>query len=92
MCLREQEVLLNLNLVTEKECSVEQVNDAFRKAAAEGSLKGVIDVLEEEWTSARIVGDPHSSIIDLPLTVKQGELLSIATWYDNEWGFYVQTG
>jgi len=47
----------------------------------------VMDVLEEEWTSARIVGDPHSSIVDLPLTVKQGELLSIATWYDNEWGF-----
>lgn len=79
--------IAELNLVTEKECTVEQVNDAFRKAAAEGSLKGVLDVLEEEWTSARIVGDPHSSIIDLPLTVKQGELLSIAAWYDNEWGF-----
>lgn len=79
--------IAELNLVTEKECTVEQVNDAFRKAATDGSLKGVLDVLEEEWTSARIVGDPHSSIIDLPLTVKQGELLSIATWYDNEWGF-----
>jgi glyceraldehyde 3-phosphate dehydrogenase len=79
--------IAELNLVTEKDCTVEQVNDAFRKAAAEGPLQGVMDVLEEEWTSARIVGDPHTSIIDLPLTVKQGELLSIATWYDNEWGF-----
>ena len=79
--------IAELNLITEKECSVEQVNEAFRKAAAEGPLKGVLDVLEEEWTSARIVGDPHSSIVDLPLTVKEGELLSIATWYDNEWGF-----
>ncbi|RYG00864.1 MAG: aldehyde dehydrogenase [Chitinophagaceae bacterium] len=79
--------IAELNLLTEKECTVEQVNDAFRKAAASGPLKGVLDVLEEEWTSARIVGDPHSSIIDIPLTVKQGELLSIATWYDNEWGF-----
>ena len=79
--------IAELNLVTEKECSAEEVNEAFRKAAADGSLKGVMDVLEEEWTSARIVGDPHSSIVDLPLTVKQGELLSIATWYDNEWGF-----
>ncbi len=79
--------IAELNLVTEKDCTVEQVNDAFRKAASEGSLKGVLDVLEEEWTSARIVGDPHSSIMDLPLTVKEGELLSIATWYDNEWGF-----
>ncbi|RYY61304.1 MAG: aldehyde dehydrogenase [Chitinophagaceae bacterium] len=79
--------IAELNLVTEKECSAEEVNEAFRKAAADGPLKGVLDVLEDEWTSARIVGDPHSSIIDLPLTVKQGELLSIATWYDNEWGF-----
>lgn len=79
--------IAELNLVTNKKCTVDQVNDAFRGAAASGPLKGVMDVLEEEWTSARIVGDPHSSIIDLPLTVKQGELLSVATWYDNEWGF-----
>ena len=79
--------IAELNLVTEKECSVEQVNDAFRKAAKEGPLKGVMDVLEEEWASSRIVKDPHSSLMDLPLTAKQGNLLSIASWYDNEWGF-----
>jgi glyceraldehyde 3-phosphate dehydrogenase len=79
--------IAEMNLITEKECTVEEVNNAFRKAAAEGSLKGVMDVLEEEWTSARIVGDPHSSLIDLPLTIKEGNLLSVATWYDNEWGF-----
>ncbi|ALM47979.1 glyceraldehyde-3-phosphate dehydrogenase [Flavobacterium psychrophilum] len=79
--------IAELNLVTEKDCTVQEVNDAFRRAASEGQLKGVLDVLEEEWTSARIVADPHSSIIDLPLTVKEGNLLSVATWYDNEWGF-----
>jgi glyceraldehyde 3-phosphate dehydrogenase len=78
--------IAELNLVTEKDCTVQEVNDAFRKAAA-GELNGVMDVLEEEWTSARIVADPHSSIIDLPLTVKEGNLLSVAAWYDNEWGF-----
>jgi glyceraldehyde 3-phosphate dehydrogenase len=47
-----------------------------------------MDALEEEWTSARIVGDPHSSIIDLPLTqVMDGTLVSVAAWYDNEMGF-----
>lgn len=76
-----------LNLVTEKPCTIQQVNDIFRHAAAEGPLKGVLDVLEEEWASSRIVGDPHSSIIDLPLTSVQGELLSVAAWYDNEWGY-----
>lgn len=80
--------IAELNLITTKPCTVEEVNDAFRKAAAEGGdLFGVMDVLEEEWTSARIVGDTHSALIDLPLTAKQGDLLSIASWYDNEWGF-----
>ncbi len=79
--------IAELNLVTEKDCSVEEVNEAFRKAAGEGPLKGVLDVLEEAWASSRIVADPHSSIIDLPLTAKEGNILSVATWYDNEWGF-----
>jgi glyceraldehyde 3-phosphate dehydrogenase len=79
--------IAELNLITEKDCSVQQVNDAFRKAVAEGPLKGIMDVLEGEWASSRIVADPHSSIIDLPLTVKEGNLLSVAAWYDNEWGF-----
>jgi len=79
--------IAELNLVTTKDCTVEEVNNAFRKASFEGPLQGVMDVLEDQWSSARIVADPHSSIIDLPLTVKQGNLLSVATWYDNEWGF-----
>jgi len=79
--------IAELNLVTEKNCSVEEVNEALRQAAKEGPLKGVMDVLEDEWASCRIVGDPHTSIVDLPLTAKQGELLSVAAWYDNEWGF-----
>lgn len=79
--------IAELNLVTQKDCTVEQVNDAFRQAAAQAPLKGVMDVLEEAWSSARIVGDSHSSLIDLPLTQRQGSILSIASWYDNEWGF-----
>lgn len=79
--------IAELNLLTERPVTVEQVNDAFRKAASEPPLKGVMSVLEEEWTSARIVGDPHSSIIDLPLTAVQEGLLSVAAWYDNEMGY-----
>jgi len=79
--------IAELNLLTEKPCTVEEVNDAFRKAAAEEPLKGVMGVLEDEWASCRIVADPHTSIVDLPLTAKQGDLLSVAAWYDNEWGY-----
>ena len=58
------------------------------RAAAVPPLLGVMGVLDEEWASSRIVGDPHSSIIDLPLTaVQEGVLLSVAAWYDNEMGY-----
>ena len=47
-----------------------------------------MDVLEDEWSSARIVGDSHSSLIDLPLTmVQDSNFLSVAAWYDNEYGY-----
>ena len=58
----------------------------LRKAAGR-PLKGVMAVLEDEWASARILGDPHSSLVDLPLTAVQGDLLSVAAWYDNEMGY-----
>ena len=79
--------IAELNLLTERRVTVEEVNDAFRKAAANPPLKGVMGVLEDEWASSRIVGDPHSSIVDLPLTAVQEELLSVAAWYDNEMGY-----
>ena len=79
--------IAELNMITEKDCSVEEVNNAFRQASTDGPLKGVMDVLEGEWASNRIVGDPHTSIIDLPLTSKEGDILSVAAWYDNEWGY-----
>ena len=79
--------IAELNLLTERPVTVEQVNDAFRQAARVAPLKGVMSVLEDEWASSRIVGDPHSSIVDLPLTTVQGELLSVAAWYDNEMGY-----
>jgi glyceraldehyde 3-phosphate dehydrogenase len=79
--------IAELNLLTERPATADQVNQAFRNAASVAPLKGVMAVLEDEWASSRIVGDPHSSIIDLPLTTVQGELLSIAAWYDNEMGY-----
>src|SRR5206468_1214974 len=80
--------IAELNLITERPVSADEVNNAFRTAAATAPLKGVMGVLEEEWASSRIIGDPHSSIIDLPLTqVQEGTLLSVAAWYDNEMGY-----
>jgi glyceraldehyde 3-phosphate dehydrogenase len=80
--------IVELNAMTEQTVTVAAVNDAFREAASAAPLKGVMDVLEGEWSSARIVGDPHSSLIDLPLTmVQDSNFLSVAAWYDNEYGY-----
>ncbi len=80
--------IAELNLIMSRNATVDEVNEAFRKAAAAEPLKGVMGVFEEEWASARVLGDPLSSIVDLPLTqVQGGNLLSAAAWYDNEWGY-----
>jgi len=80
--------IAELNLVTERSVTAAEVNDAFRKAAAEAPLAGVMGVLEDEWASSRIVGDSRSSIVDLPLTqVQDGTFVSVAAWYDNEAGY-----
>lgn len=80
--------IVELNAVTERPTSRDEVVAAFRAAAGTAPLKGVMDVLEEEWASSRIVGDSHSSIVDLPLVqVYEGTFISVAAWYDNEFGF-----
>ncbi len=79
--------LTDLTVVVEKAVTVEQVNDAFRKAAS-GPLKGVLAYTEEELVSADYIGDPHSCIIDGKSTnVVDGLLIKVSGWYDNEWGY-----
>jgi glyceraldehyde 3-phosphate dehydrogenase len=71
----------------EQEVTKEQVNDTFR-AAAEGSLKGILGYTEEPLVSIDLKGDERSSIVDGPLTnVMGGNLVKVVAWYDNEWGY-----
>lgn len=80
--------IVELNALLERPTTEDEVRDAFRAAAAEAPLKGVMDVLEEEWASCRVVGDSISSLVDLPLVqVLDGRMLSVAAWYDNEMGY-----
>ena len=79
--------IVELNVLPDRDVSTEELRELFREAAASGPLRGILDVFEDEWTSARIVGDPHSSIVDLPLTQSFNGMLSVAAWYDNEAGF-----
>jgi len=70
-----------------KAATVEEINAAFKKAAASGPLKGVLRYTEDAIVSSDIVGDPHSSIFDAGLTMSMGKMVKVLSWYDNEWGY-----
>ena len=70
-----------------KPVTVEQVNDAFKKASA-GRMKGVLQVCEEPLVSMDFKGNTNSSIIDaLSTMVLEGTMVKVLAWYDNEWGY-----
>jgi glyceraldehyde 3-phosphate dehydrogenase len=77
---------------TEKDVTVEQVNQALKKAAA-GPLKGILEFCEEELVSMDFKGNSNSSIIDaLSTMVIGGNMVKILAWYDNEWGYSCRLG
>jgi glyceraldehyde 3-phosphate dehydrogenase len=74
-----------------KQTSAEEVNDAMRKAAG-GAMKGILAVSDEPLVSMDLKGDPHSSTVDaLTTNVVGGDLVKVASWYDNEWGYSCRT-
>jgi glyceraldehyde 3-phosphate dehydrogenase len=78
----------DLAAVVERPVTVEQVNAAYREAAASGPLKGILDYSEEELVSSDYIGNPFSCIIDSKVTnVVDGTLVKVSGWYDNEWGY-----
>ncbi|KAA5831941.1 type I glyceraldehyde-3-phosphate dehydrogenase [Saccharopolyspora hirsuta] len=77
----------DLTATVRGEASVEAVNEAFKAAAAEGKLKGILKYNEDPIVSSDIVTDPHSTIFDAPLTKVIGNQVKIVGWYDNEWGY-----
>lgn len=79
--------LVDLTVEVEKDFSVEDVNSAFKKASKEPEFKGVLRYCEDPIVSADIIGDAHSTIFDALSTLKQGNLIKVLSWYDNEWGY-----
>ena len=79
--------IVDFTVNLKKSATVEQINAAFKKAAASGPLKGVLRYTEDPIVSSDIVGDPHSSIFDAGLTMSMGKMAKVLAWYDNEWGY-----
>jgi glyceraldehyde 3-phosphate dehydrogenase len=76
----------DLTVTVSRDTSVEEVNAAM-KAAAEGSLRGLLTYTEDPIVSADIVTDPASCIFDSGLTKVIGNQVKVVGWYDNEWGY-----
>ncbi|KRO47130.1 MAG: type I glyceraldehyde-3-phosphate dehydrogenase [Ilumatobacteraceae bacterium] len=69
-----------------KPATVDEINAAF-KAAADGSLKGILEYCSDPIVSSDVVTNPHSCVFDKDLTMSMGSLVKVLGWYDNEWGY-----
>jgi glyceraldehyde 3-phosphate dehydrogenase len=78
--------LTEINALLKATVTVEQINDAFAKAA-NGTLVGILEYSEDELVSTDIVGNPYSCVFDSKLTQSAGNFIKITGWYDNETGY-----
>ena len=79
--------LVDLTATLSKSTTVDDVNAQMREAA-DGALRGILAVTDEQLVSMDFLHDPHSSILDAPSTMMLGErTVKVLAWYDNEWGY-----
>src|SRR3954465_9970113 len=80
--------VIELTIISGRETTKEEINEAFRAASESNALKGILKYTEDPIVSTDIVSDPHSSIVDGQLTaVMDDTLVKVVSWYDNEWGY-----
>jgi len=80
--------LSDVTALLKRPTTVEEINEAFKKAAADPYYQGILAVSEEPLVSSDYIGNSNSGIVDLLLTkVVDGTLVKVMVWYDNEWGY-----
>lgn len=78
----------DITLVLKRDTTIEEINETFKKAAAEPYYQGIIGISEEPLVSHDYIGNSHSGTVDLLLTnVVAGNMVKVVVWYDNEWGY-----
>ncbi len=84
--------VVDLKILPERETSVDEINEAVEKAAAQ-ELKGILSTVAEDLVSIDFNHSPYSSNFDLTQTqIVDGKLVRVLSWYDNEWGFSNRMG
>ena len=80
--------LSDITAILKRDTTKEELVRVFKKAAKEPYYEGIVGVTEEELVSSDFIGDPRSTIVDLPLIdVVGGNMVKVVAWYDNEWGY-----
>lgn len=80
--------LSDVTALLKRSVTVEEINEAFKRAAKEPYYQGILGVSEEPLVSSDYIGNSHSGTVDLLLTkVVGGNLAKVMVWYDNEWGY-----
>lgn len=78
----------DITVLLGRDTTVEEINDVFKRAAADPFYRGILGVSEEPLVSRDYIGNSHSGVVDLLLTKVVGRnLAKIMVWYDNEWGY-----
>lgn len=67
--------------------TAEEINAAFKAAAASGPLVGILEYTEDPIVSIDVVGNPHSCVYDAEFTSVVGNMVKVMGWYDNEMGY-----
>ena len=81
----------DLTATLRRKTSVEEINDAYRAAAAD-ALNGILDLTDEPLVSSDFRQNSHSAIIDGQSTIcMDGDFVKVLGWYDNEWGYSCRT-
>ncbi|MBS3072432.1 type I glyceraldehyde-3-phosphate dehydrogenase [Candidatus Pacearchaeota archaeon] len=78
--------LVDIVAELKKSFTVKSVNDALKKSSNK-EMKGIIEYSNEELVSSDIIRNPNSAIVDSLLTLKEGDLVKVLAWYDNEYGY-----
>jgi glyceraldehyde 3-phosphate dehydrogenase len=82
--------LIDLVVETEKEMSIQSINEAMKKAS-QGKMAKYLEYTEDPIVSTDVIGNPHSAVFDALSTMVMGKnMAKVFAWYDNEWGFSVR--
>ena len=79
--------VVDLVLELGREATVEEINGAIKAKADKGALAGILEYTEDPIVSSDVIGSSYSSVFDSKLTMANGRLAKVISWYDNEFGY-----